>query len=106
MQVVMQTAGQTHQDICSSLSKGMRFGEVHVAQIFAQLDHGTGTMNASGRVVRQRKDERWLLSGVCGQAPRNRLLTLSALDSRARYNTLRAEISHLVGSESRDEEKS
>jgi hypothetical protein len=106
MELMMQTAGQTHQEICSSLSEGMPFGEVHVAQIFAKLDHGIGTMNASGCVLRRHKDERWLLSGVCGQAPRNRLLAPSALDSRARYNALRAVISHLVGSESRNEIKS
>jgi len=68
MELMMQTAGQTHQEICSSLSEGMPFGEVHVAQIFAKLDHGIGTMNASGCVLRRHKDERWLLSGVCGQA--------------------------------------
>jgi hypothetical protein len=63
-------------------------------------------MSASGWVLRRHKGERWFLSSIWGHALRNRLLALSTLDTRARYNRLQAEIFHLMRSESGDEEKS
>jgi hypothetical protein len=37
---------------------GLPFGELHVAQIFAQLDHGIGTINAGCCLTRQQYHEK------------------------------------------------